>query len=1679
MKKIISCILFMLCITGIVALNAAAAGVSATVNGIPVPAGGGSVTGAGITGSVSFDATTKTLTLENATITVADGKTAINITSGVDTILLKGTNEIKWADESAQSGNLYAVTASALVIKGQSRADSLKITLPGTTATKAYAINLSAASEIKDCSMDITVPGVTGSGGDCVAVRVAGGDLAVNNASLDLTVGKDGQGNVQATPQGACIYTSHGLTVANSYIDAGLYSTVGGDYFAAIQGATGISFTDSVIYAEASAGSTAKALKIDFATALNIKNCVLVAKGDMWSLCVGGIMGADITAEDSTVEFDGKVLNGKIKSLSGHSAVICTGKDGNVTTYKPGDTIDYIGGYKKILISKTHSHCVCGGNTNAPGHTSHSDEAWTMWTSRDSLPTEPGNYCLAGDVTIDGEFKINNNVKLCLNGKTIRAGSSIPENRYMLTVDGSHELIITDCTGSGTIEGADTRGISVTQDATLTMYGGTIRDFLCGVGVSGTFRMTGNAHITACRESGISLNGAYGRGTRVYLSGNAAITDCVSSTSGDGAGIHINSGSTLFLSGNIRFSGNRYQNPDTGETWGDDILIDYGAIWSFVSNPRKYEYPPVRINGTLDKDLQISFNVGWNLQEAMATRIKTNPVRLIGGENYTLTADDALHFTTTRNASEGYIFAYDEETSGIVMRLDHYHCVCGGNASVGDHTSHTDMGWAMWTETDNLPCNYNNVIYSSIKDGYWYLTDDVTLDKEYTGYFSDCVRLCLHGKTITLTENACIKITKGELIITDCTGQGRIVFPKDGIAVESDKYRYGKLTLFGGTIRGSANGDSDRTGIRVTSAAEFLMYGGVIEKFGHGVRSEGTFIMYGGTIRDCHVIGNGGGVLVDTGGVFIMKDGSIENCSAWNGGGICADGGTLTLTGGTVSGCSAITAGGGIATFDFTAFELGGTVISDCEAWQGGGVRSLSSSAQAVMTGGKITGCRSTDPRSHALYLGDNVDFRALGGRVEGTVCTADGTKIIGSATGTIFTDAVYHAFNAGTFSDLRFEGKGRIVYEYRVFYYSASGILLYINNENASDVYGDGTVSYDDATKTLTLNGATLTGQQMLGATDLPGTLTVVLIGNNVFENDKNVISHTGGDLLIKGTGALRAGWIENKNDIIIESGDIVLDSRGTASGALGTFDNRLVVKGGTLTLIGDPSALYQNGTHTVIADLIPGMWMLAGNAADGSDAVEISDETYKDKAYLRFEARTYRVICAPGADGTGSSSTIVKGYDTAVTLPGALFTRTGYTQTGWATTDGGAKVYELGGTYSANEAVTLYPVWTANRYTISFDTDGGSAVAPITQDYGTTVTAPVNPTKVGYTFAGWDKDIPTTMPAENVTLKAKWTVNKYTITFDTDGGSEIAPITQDYGTTVTAPANPTKVGYTFAGWDKDIPATMPAENVTLKAKWTVNKYTISFDTDGGSEIAPITQDYGTTVTAPANPTKVGYTFAGWDKEVPATMPAENITLKAKWNACDHSGNKNALTCANDVTCSVCGATLAAIAHTPEKDDLDCSTPVLCKVCGQVVTPGMRHSFGDRWYSDETTHWHFCSNGLCYVKSAISSHDWVDVPALAPTKTEDGYTAHRECTVCGAKCGYEVIPAHEIIRGDFDDNGVVDKKDAIYLLRHTIMGELYPLNQSGDMNGDGIVDKNDAVYLLRHTLLPKLYPLK
>jgi len=106
---------------------------------------------------------------------------------------------------------------------------------------------------------------------------------------------------------------------------------------------------------------------------------------------------------------------------------------------------------------------------------------------------------------------------------------------------------------------------------------------------------------------------------------------------------------------------------------------------------------------------------------------------------------------------------------------------------------------------------------------------------------------------------------------------------------------------------------------------------------------------------------------------------------------------------------------------------------------------------------------------------------------------------------------------------------------------------------------------------------------------------------------------------------------------------------------------------------------------------------------------------------------------------------------------------------------------------------------------------------------------------TRTGYTFSGWDRAIPETMPAEDITVTARWSINSYTITFDAAGGSAVSAITKNYGASVSAPKAPARTGYTFAGWylgdEAYIFSTMPAENITLTARWTANadtKYTV-----------------------------------------------------------------------------------------------------------------------------------------------------------------------------------------------------------------------------------------------------------
>ena len=161
----------------------------------------------------------------------------------------------------------------------------------------------------------------------------------------------------------------------------------------------------------------------------------------------------------------------------------------------------------------------------------------------------------------------------------------------------------------------------------------------------------------------------------------------------------------------------------------------------------------------------------------------------------------------------------------------------------------------------------------------------------------------------------------------------------------------------------------------------------------------------------------------------------------------------------------------------------------------------------------------------------------------------------------------------------------------------------------------------------------------------------------------------------------------------------------------------------------------------------------------------------------------------------------------------------------------DGNGNSYEPGGSVPA-DVTELTVQWTAPIYAVTLNTNGGTINNGNVTEYiygvGATLPTADDMTYTGHTFKGWyDNEGLTGDPVTaiggtemgNKEYWAKWEINQYTITFDTAGGSAIAPITQDYGTAITAPADPTREGYTFTGWDTAIPATMPAHNMTITA--------------------------------------------------------------------------------------------------------------------------------------------------------------------------------------------------------------------------------------------------------------------
>ena len=185
------------------------------------------------------------------------------------------------------------------------------------------------------------------------------------------------------------------------------------------------------------------------------------------------------------------------------------------------------------------------------------------------------------------------------------------------------------------------------------------------------------------------------------------------------------------------------------------------------------------------------------------------------------------------------------------------------------------------------------------------------------------------------------------------------------------------------------------------------------------------------------------------------------------------------------------------------------------------------------------------------------------------------------------------------------------------------------------------------------------------------------------------------------------------------------------------------------------------------------------------------------------------------------------------------------------------------------------------------------------------------------------------------NITLYAKWTIDNYTVTFDSNGGSAVASQNVDYNGIASQPTAPARTGYTFAGWYSDAGlasafsfATAITTDITLYAKWTINSYTVTFDSNGGSAVTSQSVAYNGTATLPAAPTRTGFAFAGWYSDVGlssaftfTTAITGDITLHAKWVTPFAITSKPVITAANQAAYSIGGTCSDDGAHGVRAD--------------------------------------------------------------------------------------------------------------------------------------------------------------
>ena len=460
----------------------------------------------------------------------------------------------------------------------------------------------------------------------------------------------------------------------------------------------------------------------------------------------------------------------------------------------------------------------------------------------------------------------------------------------------------------------------------------------------------------------------------------------------------------------------------------------------------------------------------------------------------------------------------------------------------------------------------------------------------------------------------------------------------------------------------------------------------------------------------------------DSTGLWTLATGTTEN----------------TVNGGVITGgnTDAGSYGGGVEIVSGGAFTMNGGNIVGCTAHAGGGVYV---EGTFTMTGGSIAGCVATTGSGGGVLVNAGGTFVMSGGSIAG--CTA-ASKFAGGG----------GISNAGTTT--------------------LSGSAKIQNCRVSYNGYGGGI----ESAGALTVNGNVEITDCMMGT--IPDAM--------YFEN-----------------GTVSGGRFDG----------VVTKLGGTIIG--GTFDDKVTNRGGTIS----------DGTFN-------GRVVNEDNIENGMFNGEVFNQS---KGTIKNGSFSGTVTNNKGGTISGGMFTETSTVNNKGTIEKGTFSGTVENAAKGKITDGTFTETSTvnnngtigGGTFSST--VTNNGTINGGTFAVTFDTKGGNNVPVENVLNGQKATKPADPTRAGYTFGGWYTEEACTNPygfatpvTNALTLYAKWTINQYTITFKPGNGDEDTTITQNYGTPVTAPANPTRTGYTFAGWDKEIPATMPAENMTVTALWT-----------------------------------------------------------------------------------------------------------------------------------------------------------------------------------------------------------------------------------------------------------------